>query len=387
MAGRKTLSQGRRVKGAGSLNRDAKRGWYGQITRTINGKKVRRSTAYFDNEREARIALQRLLDADIEQSRSRDTVRGVVTAYIECEKREATTEQRYRGLSKNMDTIASVPVDRLADHQIDGLYRLLRDEGLSGTTIFHVHSLLNAAFKWAKRARIISTNPFETYSGPIPRRNKTEARALRVEDAQRFMTELEHTKYGPALLFCLATGMRRGEVCGLRWDAIDMKRCIATVRASRFQVVGKVGMKAPKPGVSREVALSLPAQRALAQERSRQQKLRAIAGSAWSPTGFVFVEDDGSPIAPLALTNAFRVVAKHAGFGREFSLHSLRHTAATWALASGMEMHAVQGLLGHLDVTTTMRIYGHVLEGRVRAAFDKVGDIIRSIEDDDLAAS
>jgi integrase len=183
------------------------------------------------------------------------------------------------------------------------------------------------------------------------------------------LAHLDHApRYRNAITLALATGMRRGEVIGLRWESVDLNRRILTVREARYELIGKHGNKAPKGGRTRDVDLSDMAARALRFERTRQVKAQRAAGDAWQDEGFVFTDDFGRPVAPMGLSAAFRHVTEQAGLGGRYTLHALRHTAATWMLAGGTDIKTAQRLLGHSEAGILLRTYAHAIEGRGREA-------------------
>lgn len=388
---KKLTTDQRRVKGSGTISHDKRRGWFAQVSRIEGGRRVRRTSKYFKTKAEAQRALDELERDEVQNSLSRETVGGIVRAYIDRkdQARAATTTQRYNGLAKNLASIKDARAESLTVAKLDSLRTQLRENGLSPTTVFHVHSLLSASFKWATRKGLIKNDPFVKLAIEKPKRAKSDATALTVADARTFIDQLYRTRYANALMFLLFTGMRRGEVCGLRRSSLDLKRGIVLVRESRFQIIGEVGQKSTKSGQVREVPLSDPARLALAAEDERQVKLREVAGDAWEGSDFVFTDDFGRPLAPLAFTNAFRVVATAAKFydgPHRYSLHSLRHTAATWMLAAGMEIHAVQKVLGHTEASTTTNVYGHVVSGRTRAAVNAISDMLGPVNLDAVRA-
>jgi len=376
----------RRIRGSGSVTyRKSRKLYYAQISSFEDGRRVRKLSKGYKTAAEAQRALDALQRGEEQRAATRATVKGVVEAYIRRKDKGAkspTTIQRYFGLAKNLKRIEDLQAERLGTSRIETLYASLREkglgkDGLSETTIFHVHSLLKAALRWAKHKALIAVNPFEVHHVESPRRKDSEATALTVGDARAFLDKIDHTRFGNALIFALATGMRRGEVCGLRKPSLDMERLVAIVRESRYQIVGVHDQKGTKTRQIREVALSDLALGALEAERKRQGQLESEAGDAWEGSDFVFTDDLGRPLSPYSLSNAFRRIAGKAGLSDRYTLHSLRHTAATWMLAGGMEIHAVQKVLGHTNATTTANIYGHVVEGRTRRAVEMIAERLR----------
>jgi integrase len=345
------------------------------LGRDSKGKQVREWSKGFDEKRLAERALLDSLIIGRQQKRTRLTVGIVVDRYVkdvEARGKAATTVQRYKGLSRNIETIKAKQIETLAAADIEGLYKLLRDEGLSNTTVCHVHSLLTASTKWAKRKVLITTNPFEHLSIDAPQREASNVRAMSIEDARNLMLNVKRTRYANAIVLALATGMRRGEVAGLRWVNVDIERRIVLVRESRFEVTGLQGQKRPKSERQREIPLSSQAIEALLDERKRQKLEKKTAGKLWHDEGFVFSDSLGNPIAPISLTYAFRHISEAAGLGGQYSLHSLRHTAATWMIGDGTDIRTVQAILGHSEAGTTLRIYSHVVSGLAAEAVEKI---------------
>lgn len=352
----------------GSVTRK-KRRWYAvvNVPRDASGKRIRQWSRGFKTRREAEHALAQLLLDDRVAAETRHTVEFVVSQYIEHDvtprgRRSPTTTNRYRGLLKNMLPLFKERVDRLNGSAIEALYTSLFECGLSSTTVHHVHHLMSAAFRWAKTKKVglITRNPFEWDDIQTPRRARSGAQSLTVEQAHNAIEALVRTKHRYALEFCLATGCRRGEVCGLKWAAIDWRRKVAIIRESRYQITGDVAQKATKPERTREIPLNGTALQALRLERERQGERQREAADAWIESGHVFGDERGRPLSPMALTNAFGRIARKAKLPFT-AMHNLRHTAATFILSAGGNPAAAAQILGHSEKSTTLRLYGHVI--------------------------
>jgi integrase len=354
-----------------------KRRWYAvlNIGRDANGKRIRQWSRGFKTRREAEHALAQLLLDDRVAAETHNTVEYVVSQYIEHDvtsrgRRSPTTTNRYRGLAKNMLPLFKERVDRLDGSTIEALYTSLFESGLSSTTVHHIHNLMSAAFRWAKTKKVglITRNPLECDDVQTPRRAKSSARSLTVEQAHNTIEALVRTKHRYALEFCLATGCRRGETCGLRWASVDWRRKVAIIRESRYQITGDVGEKTTKPDRVREVPLNATALEALRSEQIRQVRRQEEASGAWIESGHVFCDEIGRPLSPMALTNAFGRIARKAKLPFT-AMHNLRHTAATFILSAGGNPAAAAQILGHSEKSTTLRIYGHVIGlDEIRAA-------------------
>jgi integrase len=357
-----------RRRSSGSVTKKGRR-WYAVLTigRTTTGNQQRHWSNGFNTRREAEKHLAQLLIEEHVRIKTRETVGSVVTRYIDNDvssrgRRSPTTTARYRGLLKNMGPVLNVRVDKISASEIEGLYSALLSRGLSQTTIHHVHNLLYAALTWGSRKAIglVTNNPFVREDICKPRRLKGGARSFTVAQALALIDELAKTKHANPLIFALATGCRRGEVCGLKWSSVDFARKVAIMRESRFQVRGIVGQKSTKADRIREIPLNRTALSALEAQRNRTRHSQALAGDTWVHSDHVFVDEFGAPLSPMALTNAFSRCAKRAG-APSTRMHDLRHTAATFMLSGGGNTAATAQILGHSEKSTTLRIYGHVI--------------------------
>lgn len=158
--------------------------------------------------------------------------------------------------------------------------------------------------------------------------------------------------------------MRRGELTALRWDAVDSDREMAIVRlAFGDDRRGGQYLKTTKTGKERTVPLSAAALRALRKQRAQLAADKLAAGAKYTDEGYVFANARGGPNKLNASTKAFKKVASEAKL-LGITLHSLRHTAATWALAGGTDVRTTAALLGHHNQRAQAR--GVVGENRRR---------------------
>lgn len=264
--------------------------------------------------------------------------------------------------------------------KINALYDELREHDLAATTITHVHGLLNATFRWARRVGRIDRDPM--LGVEPPRRARSNARAIRPDEARRFFAWLPQSPWArwcPLFLFSLATGMRRGEVVGLRSENVDVGRGVVIVAEAVAESRGVIYRKSTKSEEIRELPLSALATEALAAQEVQREADRTAAGSSYEDHDLVFPDENGHRLRPMAVTDAFRRSATRFGL-QGCTLHTLRHTAATWLLAGGADVRTTSSILGHADASTTLRIYSHVVSERQRAAVDLIGDVLRPPE-------
>jgi integrase len=367
----KARKSSRRRHNVGSVSFKKKTGlYYAVVNKRNDGRRDRVWSRGHKTAEDAEATLRKMLDGKQPTQASKLNVATVIEKYIaHCvdEDRSPTTIQRYRGIAKhNLDTINHETIDALDDEKIEKLHTALRRRKLSPTTVFHVHTLLVAAVRWATRSQ---TYPFGVKS---PRRAKPQVRAMTRADAAKLLAQIRTSERGNAVLFSLATGMRRGEIAGLRKPSVDRQRGILTVCESRYEIVGEKGQKRTKSDRIREVALSSLANEILDWEAGRQERWKDVAGDLWRESGHVFTDECGQALSPYGMSAAFRLIATKAGISG-YTLHGLRHTFATWLLSSGTDVTTVSSLLGHSSASTTLNVYSHVI-------FEKQHDAVRVVD-------
>ena len=179
----------------------------------------------------------------------------------------------------------------------------------------------------------------------------------------------------PVTLGVLA-GLRRGEICALRWRNIDFAGAQLAVVESAEQTGEGVRYKEPKSGRTRTVALSTFVIEELRQHRLRQAEELLRLGIRQNDATFVYAREDGEPMQPRSLTHAWQQIIARTSLPR-LRLHDLRHAHATHLLSSGVHVKVASERLGHSKVGITLDLYSHVLPGMQADAAGLVDDALR----------
>ncbi len=354
----------RRTKGSGSIQRRGHR-WYPVVNMKdpLTGKRTRKSGGGFPTKIAAQAMLSKLLAEGGEYRSTRGfTLQCLLDEYIaSCAARHCspTTIAGYKVIASRLEAISCSEVEKLRADQIEAFYTQLLDGKLSPTTVAHTHGLLTAAFRWAQKKGRTNQNPMLRVDPP--RRKRSDAMSLQIDEANILLSAIRGHRLEAPMTFALATGMRRGEVAGLRWGSVDLSREVIIVRESRAWADKKLSQKATKSDRVREIPISSLAYGALKLSQEQRQ------GNALKRSDFVFTDELGEPLHPNALTDAFRRLAVRIGLPTQ-RLHDLRHTAATLMLAAGSDLITVQQILGHSAASTTANIYGHSLRGHKEQA-------------------
>lgn len=266
--------------------------------------------------------------------------------------------------------LGRIPLARLTPQQVQAFYARKLDEGLSRSTVHHLHGVLHRALKDALRMGLVQRNVTELVRAP--RRTTREMAALSQEQAQKFLETVRGDRFEALYVLALTTGMREGELLGLRWQDVDLECATLHVYMSVQETSGRFILAEPKTAYSRRsITLALTAVEALQLHRIRQNEERLKLGAAWDTSlDLVFPNRFGGLMVPDNLAKrSFKRHLLEAGLP-EIRFHDLRHTAATLLLSQGVHPKVVSETLGHADISITLRVYAHVTPNMQQAAAD-----------------
>ena len=265
--------------------------------------------------------------------------------------RSPTTIRGYRfKITRINAKLGRVRIDKLSAQQLDRAYREWLAEGLDPGTVHHCHRILSAALRQAVKWGLLTVSPTVLASPPARR---VQPKQIPSPEAVQKLISTADERGQPVLAAVISvaatTGLRRGELAGLRWGDIDLDVGRLHVRrAIKNDIDGSWISGTPKTHQARRIALD---QHTLAVLRERRRQTEITAADALvslDPDGYVFTYDPtgASPIRPDYLSTGFAGVCNAAGV-EGFSLHSLRHFSASMLIASGRDVRTVAGRLGH----------------------------------------
>jgi len=243
------------------------------------------------------------------------------------------------------------------------------------TSVIRLHATLHAALNAAVRAGEIPVNPAK--HAEVPRRKRPKVTPWSPAEYGAFLDYLQDTRDPMAELFRLAghAGLRRGELCGLRWTDVDLARRMLVVRRQIVEVGSGLLVGKPKThsGEDRIVDLDIGTVRMPRHLRARQRDQDATADGP--PSGYVFTGPHRQPWHPTTLTHRFRRLTSLTQV-RRCRLHDLRHLSASLQLAAGVDLAIVSKRLGHSTYTITADTYCHLLPGVGRGAAEAAARMI-----------
>ncbi|MGD0447103.1 MAG: tyrosine-type recombinase/integrase [Candidatus Dormibacteria bacterium] len=267
--------------------------------------------------------------------------------------------------------LGMVTLSQLRPAHIVAAEREWQDAGLSPSTVLKFHRLIREALHHAVRWQLLAVNPADAVTPP--RVERREMSVLSPAQAAALLAQARGTEFDAPITTALYSGLRLGELRGLRWGDLDLDSGRLSVQQTLQKVPGGgVVARQPKTHRSRR-NVSLPAVLVdvLRQQRRHQVEARLLVGDAWEATDLVFTDALGRPLSETRLRWAFWRLLREAGLPR-IRLHDLRHTMATLMLAAGEHPKVVSERLGHSTVSITLDTYSHVLPGLQEAAAERL---------------
>lgn len=250
---------------------------------------------------------------------------------------------------------------------------------LSAKTVKNIHGVLHKALEKAVKLGYIRMNPAD--SCELSRVEKTEIRPLDSEDIAHLMEAVQNHPFRALFLTTLFTGMRRGEVCGLRWDCVDLDNGLVIINKQLQNIPGHPGayrLVSTKNGKGRTLKASRFVVDLLRQQKAEQEKMRRMVGALWHEDGYVFCNAMGEHLSPSTVYHTFKRIAAAIGIP-DARLHDLRHSYAVASLQAGDDIKTVQNNLGHHTASFTLDVYGHVTQQMQEASAARMDQYIRDI--------
>ena len=281
-------------------------------------------------------------------------------------------------------TIGSILLRNLAAPQLNALYAELLKQGrkdgkggLSPRTVRYVHTILHRALEDAVRWGRLFRNPV-SLADP-PRQEKTDMKTWTAEQTRHFLRSVKGDRLYAAYLLAFTTGMRRGELLGLRWSDIDFEASRLSIQQTLVAVGYRLHFSDPKTKKSRRsLALDGATLTVLRIHRAQQAQEKLLLGSEYEATNLVFSSDHGKPAHPMSLSDMFRRRATKADLP-VIRFHDIRHTYASLALAAGVHPKVVSERLGHSSITITLDTYSHAIPALQEEAANKVAALRGSV--------
>ena len=294
-----------------------------------------------------------------------------------------TTYSSYKGLSESQIIpyfrSLGVTLGDLKAVHIQSFYQK-QLERVKPNTVIHYHAIIHRALKYAVKTDLIDVNPADKVDRP--KKNEFTGNFCSREEMNALFDAVRGNKIEVPVMLAAFYGLRRSEVVGLKWDAVDfeqntleIRHTVATVRLDGKKVI--VESDTTKTKASKRTLPLVPVfrERLLALQEEQKEN-RKLCGRSYNKKydGYICVDPMGNLLLPNALSDSFQLVLRDYNL-RRIRFHDLRHTFATRALERGMDYKTLSAILGHYSVAFTMDTYVHSMDEHKRREMDKMDDM------------
>jgi integrase len=278
--------------------------------------------------------------------------------------------------------IGAILLKNLKTNDLQSLYNRKSESGLSPRTVRYIHSVLHNALNQAVRGEIITRNVSDATS--LPRREKKEMRVLSLEEQEKLIHVLQNDEHGFPFLFALATGLRKGELLGLRWkdvnfdeNLINVRRNLSYIKNRDPEGTTKYKLITQEPKTERgQRSIPMPESIVvmLGYHQQQQKKNKELYAEKYIDNDLVFPSQLGTAMDPSNFSKRFYALVKKSGIEMA-NVHATRHSYATRLLEANVHPKIVQDLLGHSSISITLNTYSHVMPELKQEASEKLNGL------------
>jgi integrase len=352
----------RRGNGEGSIYKRNDGRWVGQyLVHTAKGPRYR--YLYGRTRREVDEKLTRA-KADRDGGLVFDPSKLTLAGYMEQWLRDSAqnrlrpkTYKDYEGLTRVhiVPALGRIKLKNLTSLQVQQFYGTKLESGLSKRTVEYIHTVLHSALKQAVRWDLVPRNVTDSVDPPRP--EAEERPTFNLKQARLFLETARDDRFEALYVLVIWTGMRRGELFGLRWDDVNLQQGLLHVRQALAPDAKSFSLPKTSKG-RRKIRLTSEAVEALKRHKVALNEERLRQGTSWQDHGLVFPSQVGTPMNPdNFVKRSYKPLLERAGLP-QMPFHCLRHTFATLMMPNG-HPKVVQEMLGHSRVSTTLDIYSH----------------------------
>ena len=273
-------------------------------------------------------------------------------------------------------TLGRIKLQDLRPDHIQTLYTQKLATGASVRTVRLTHAVLHRALGRALKWGLLRRNPCDAVDKP--QQVRKEMKTWNVEQVRVFLETARGHRSEALFHLAVHTGLRQGELLGLRWSDLDWKTGALRVQRQMQRVPGqgKTFVEPKTAAGRRSIVLDAIVLSKLREHGRRQKEERLMAGGRWQDQDLMFSSTIGTPMEPDKILIQFKALQHQAGLPA-IRFHDLRHTAATFLLELGTHPKVVQEILGHSDTSVTMNTYSHVTPKLQKEALQRVAELVQ----------
>lgn len=384
----------RNAQGGGTIRQRKDGRWEARFTVGRDpgtGKQIQRSV-YAATQKEVQLKLRQAL-ASVDAGTYVEPSKMTVSQWLEAWLAEYTgdvkpyTKRAYATNIKKhiIPALGALRLEKLTPLQVQKFYNecMREPKSLKPKTVKNIHGVLHSALKQAVMNGLIRSNPTESCT--IPRIERMEIKPFDDAAEKSFLKAIEGDKYERLFIVDLYTGMRKGEILGLRWSDIDFDQGTITI-AKQLQVEPFKGGRyylAPLKNDKERIITPAPyVMQILREQRRHQNEARLLAGSAWEEgdiPGLVFTNETGKHLCHQTIGTRYKKLVKAAGLP-DARFHDMRHSYAVASIRAGDDIKTVQSNLGHHSAAFTLDTYAHATAQMKKESADRMQAHIQAIK-------
>ncbi|HDR7502348.1 TPA: site-specific integrase [Bacillus toyonensis] len=368
----------------GSVKKDKKTGKYFYIVDIgidpLTGKRKQKKKRGFTSKKEAENALTKLL-SEVHTGTYVEPSKLLYDEYLESwfnTKKHSVGIQTAKVLkgylnSRIIPSLGNIKLAKLTSLHMQNYVNSLRDEGLKRGTIEKIIKVIRNSLEHAIDLELISKNV--AAKTKLPKGDKEELTVWNEQEVQQFLKATQDSRYSIVFHLALVTGMRQGELLGLRWKDVDLEKGHLTI-SQTLSHDGKTFLVGGKTKSSlRKILLPASTVSKLKKHRAVILKEKLSQGEEYQDNDLVMCTPFGTPINPANVRRSLNALIKKAAVPK-IRFHDLRHTHATLLLAKGVNVKVISERLGHSNIKITLDTYSHVLPTMQEDAVNKIEEIL-----------
>lgn len=249
--------------------------------------------------------------------------------------------------------------------------------GLSPNTVIKHHANIHKVLDYAVKMQLIVRNVSEAVN--VPKKNKFVGKFYTAEQIEKLIECTKNTPIEAVIYITSHYGLRRGEILGLKWDAINFDEGTITISETRVRYDKSTITKRPKNDSSlRTLPLIDSVSKYLKQLKKKQSENKLLFGEEYDNSGYVCCWDDGSPLDTAYISHKFSEIINDNKLPK-IRFHDIRHSTASYLLKLGISMKEISVWLGHSDISTTMNIYSHIDIEMKKNTAKKINDLFANV--------
>jgi len=382
------MAQKRRSNNEGSLFKRKDGRWVAQAT--VEGRLI---SKYFKTQHEGREWLK-TIRSQIDEGLNFQGANITLEAYLNDWLKTIPMSLRPKTIKQyttivRLHILSYLGAVRLRDLRPDMIQKLYNSKLAAGSgvrTVQMIHAVLHKSLNQALKLGLVTRNPSNAVSKP--KLIRTEMKVLNDTQVRTLLLAASETEYYALFYIAVSTGLRQGEILGLKWSDLDWGTRHLKIQRQLQRVGGKgLIFCEPKSRAGRRtIVLGRSAIDALRKHFKNQQLQRQAAGDEWIETDLIFTSSIGTPLDHRNVFRIYKELLKTAGL-TDMRFHDLRHTAATIMLQQNVHPKVVQERLGHSDISLTLNTYSHVMPGMQEEAADKIDEVLTMVDVKDVLTS